>query len=142
MVLNKKVTGKAVALPIALAIGLLIDIAIMLVFVSVVAHLVIGEKMDEGAIGYAVMVVLPLITALGAFVSAGMVKSRCLLVCMMSGAIYYLTLIGVTAMFFGGQYDDVLTTAVLVCIGAAMAGVTKGMHGQRGRTRRRKFRHS
>lgn len=139
MVLNKKVTGKAVSMPVGLGVGLAVSLSMTLLFVAVIAHLILGEKLEEEAIGYGAMIVVPLAAAIGALAAAGVVKRRWMVVCIGSGALYFLSLLSITAFFFGGQYDGVGITALLIVIGVALVGAI-GLRGDK-RTSKKKRRY-
>lgn len=118
MVLNKKVTGKAVAMPTGLALGTGICLLITLAGAAVLAWLVNGESLGENGIGYGAIIILGLSSVCGAWTAAGSIKRRRVQVCMLTGLLYYLVLLAMTALFFGGQYQGMVVTAVVIFIGS------------------------
>lgn len=134
MVVNRKVTGRASTLPGGLALGAGASMVMTLVLSVVTAKLIDTGAMAESSVGYAAMVILLLSAGAGAVVSVGRIKRRKLLVCLVSGGIYYLLLLTVTAVFFGGQYTGMGVTALTVTGGSGAMGLL--MLGQ-GRGRRK-----
>lgn len=131
MVTNRKPTGRAVSMPAGLAAGAAAALGLTLALAALVAKLVETERLEEGGIGYGVMVILLLSSFTGAMVSAVRIKRQRLLVCLLSSVIYLGILLSMTALFFGGQYSGVGVTAILVLCGGALA-ILVGLRGERG----------
>ena len=140
MVRNMKVTGRAMAAPVGIGAGTGIAVAVTILGALVVAWMTDGMMLPEDGIGYGAMVTLLLASCLGARVAAGLVKRRRLLVCMATGGVYLLLLLGMTAFFFGGQYQGVAPTARLALGGALAAAMVGNPDGGRGTKKRHKFR--
>ena len=141
MVINKKVTGKAMSMPVGLAIGLAASLALTLAAAAIAANLILGQKIQETAIGYGAIIILLLASSIGAGLAAMLVKRRWMVVCLGAGGLYYLTLIGITALFFGGQYQGMGVTALAVLGGCGAVGLL-GLRGERSGAKRRKKYHS
>lgn len=140
MVVNKKVTGKSKPMAVGLTMGTAISLAVTLLGAAVMANLVLSEKLAEEAIGYGAMVILLLASTLGAWISAGLVKRRWMVVCLGAGGCYYLMLLSITALFFGGQYQGMGVTALLVLGGCGAVGLL-GLRGDKsGRKKAKKYR--
>ena len=134
MVVNRKPTGKAMSIPGGLAVGALFSIGATLLLTAVLAKLVEGETVQQENIGYGVMVILTVSAFTGALVSFGRIKRQRLLVCGLSGLLYFAILMSMTALFFGGQYSSVGVTALLILLGSAVAallGLKQGGGGRR-----------
>ena len=85
-------------------------------------------------VGYGIMVLLIVSSFAGAMISFGRIKRQRMLVCIVSGVIYFAMLMSMTALFFGGQYSAVGTTALLVLAGsgaAALLGLRQGRGAKR-----------
>ena len=136
MVTNRKVSGKAYSLPAGLAYGTVISLGITLVSAAVIGKLVDMEKMSWENVGYGVMVLLLAASFLGAVAAYGKIKRQRLPVCLLSGLLYYGTLLLITALFFGGQFEAVGVTAALVLAGSGTAGLI-GMRESRGGKKRK-----
>lgn len=117
MTLNGKVTGRAMTMPAGIAVGCGAAMLVTAAGSALVAKLISDEVLVDTAIGYGAMFIVLLASALGAAVSAAKVKRRRLQVCLLSGIVYYGMLLGMTAMFFGGQYQGMGVTALLVLAG-------------------------
>ena len=121
MVANRKVTGKAASMPAGLAAGGGVSLGLTVALAALVAKLVDGGTLGEGSIGYCAMGILLLSALAGAAVAVGRIKRQRMLVCSLSGAVYYGLLLAMTAMFFGGQYKGMGVTALMVLCGCALA---------------------
>ena len=124
MVLNQKPTGRATSMPMGLMIGATVNLGITLLSVGLIAKLVEGEGIAESQIGYAVMIMLMASAFLGALTAARKIRRQRLLVCALSGLVYFGILLGITALFFGGQYEAVVATCLLVMGGSMLAAIT------------------
>lgn len=125
---NHKVKGTATAVPIGLAVGGVISLIITLAGSAAIAHLVLKERLGEGGIGYASMVILLLSAVMGAWGAFSCIKKQRLQICLLSAAVYYLLLLGITALFFGGQYQGMGVTAAVILAGVMIVALfpTKG----------------
>lgn len=140
MTVNRKVTGTISTMPGGLAMGWGVSLAATLVGSALTAWLISGEKMAQTSVGYASLIILLMSAVLGAAVSWGRIRHRRMLVCLLSGTIYFLTLLCVTALFFGGQYQGIGVTALAVLGGSLGYGLL-GLRGKKsGYSRRRKIR--
>ncbi len=132
----KKVNGTAMSIFGGIGLGLLTSMVITLAGAAVAAWLVTTEKIGEGTIGYIVMVIIALSAAAGALMACGFIKRLRLQVCMLSACSYFLTLLAMTAMLFGGQYQGVIVTAVIIlitCVITAFIPSGKSRIGKRGK---------
>lgn len=139
MVVNRKVSGKASSMPAGLALGGAASLTATLVIAGILAKLVETEVLAEENIGYGVMILLFISSMLGSVISSVRIKRQRLLVCAMSGVIYMMILLSITALFFGGQYEAVGVTALLVVGGSivtALLGLNQNGGGKRRKVRR------
>lgn len=141
MTVNQKVTGTASSMAGGLAFGGFISLAVTITGAILCGFLVSGEMIPESGIGYGSMVILLGASVLGAAAAAGKIKHRRLFVCGMSGVIYYGTLLAITALFFGGQYQGMGVTALVVLAGCGIVILLGMKQGRRGVRRRNKIRH-
>ena len=119
--MNQKMTGRASTIPGGLAIGETVGMLITLLIVVVGAVLVSNEVIDFENIGYCSMIALVLGSVTGAVTAVKKIKRRKFLMGVLSGVVYYLMLLMVTALFFGGQYRGMGVTLLLV-LGGSIAG--------------------
>ena len=134
MVANKKITGRATSLPGGLAIGATCSLAATLILTAILAKMVKSETLPVEKIGYGIMVLLIVSSFAGAMIAFSRIKRQRMLVCIVSGVIYFAMLMSMTALFFGGQYSAVGTTALLVLAGSGTAALL-GLRQRRGTKR-------
>lgn len=125
------------SIPMGLLLGGGVSMAVTLGAVAVLAKLLDSEKLAWENVGTGIVVMLIAASFLGAMVSSGKIKRQRLLVCAASGALYFGMLLAITALFFGGQYESVWLTGVLILVGSGGA-VLIGLRGE-GKGRRRKI---
>lgn len=134
MVVNRKHTGRAMSLPAGLAVGAAGSLAMTIILTAVLAKLVEAETMPVENIGYGIMALLVISSFAGAMIAFGRIKRQRLMVCGVSGVIYFAVLMSITALFFGGQYSAVGVTALMVLAGSAVAALL-GLRQGRGAKR-------
>ncbi len=88
---------------------------------AMTAALVNGEIFAESAIGYGALIILITAAFLSAKVSYHKVKHRRAMVMGISGIAYYLCLLAINALFFGGQYAGMGVTAGAILAGSLCA---------------------
>lgn len=133
MILNQKPTGRAASMPVGLLFGAVISLGITMLAVALLAKLMSSGHMKESQLGYGIMVALLAASFGGALAAVGRIKRQRLMVCVLSGAIFFLILLSITALFFGGQYEAVGVTGILVLGGSMLAVLTGGRSGRRGK---------
>lgn len=140
MTVNQKVTGSASTIPGGLALGVLTSLGVTVLAAAVTAWLILRGTLAENSVGYCAMVILLLAAAAGSAVAIGRIKRRRLQMGLAAGAIYYGCLLAAAALFFGGIYDGMGVTALMVLCGSMLA-ILLGPGGQnRAVCRRRKKR--
>lgn len=123
-------------MPAGLLAGGICALAGTLVLSAILAKLVDMEVIPQDKIGYGIMVLLLLCAFLGANVACGRIKRQYLIVSAISAGIYFVVLICITALFFGGEYSGVGVTAMLVLCGSLLAAFARSGKGE-GRKRRK-----
>jgi len=131
MKVKQKVTGRAASVPAGIGWGVAVGMGITLVGAAVLAWMMSGEKLSGDALGYGIMIVLVIASGAGALTAAGKIKRLRVQMCLLTGGFYYLGLLSVTALFFGGKFQGMGITAVLVIIGCALAALM-GLKSQNG----------
>ena len=121
MVVNRKPTGTGKSMPAGLAMGWIVSVVITAVACGVITYLILDGKAGWEVMGYGAIIILIAASYAGAAVSCRMIMHRKLLVCILSGVIYYFSLTVVTVLLFGGQLDSIWITALLTAGGTAMA---------------------
>ena len=130
-------TGRALSMPAGLATGLTIGLATTLILSAILAKLVSIEKVKWGSVGYGIMIILLITSAIDSKATCFMIKRRKLIGCLLAGLLYWLSLIMITALFFGGQYDGMGVTGVIVFCGSAIVCLleSRGEKGKKANTR-------
>ncbi len=141
MAVNQKITGRTMSVPAGLAFGAVISMSVTILAAAVLAKLVDMETLAWESIGYGIMVLLMLASFLGASASYFRIKRQRLIVCMMSGMVYFALLLSMTALLFGGQYEAIGVTAVLIFCGSACAGLLGLRPGREGSRRKMRKQH-
>lgn len=139
MVANRKVTGTASSIPAGLALGAAVSLAITLAGAWIFAYLIAGEILKESSIGYCAMAIILLASVVSAAVAVGRIKRRRVYICGLSGLIYFGILLSMTALFFGGQYQAVGITALLILAGSGAVALL-GLRGEGTASHRKKKR--
>ncbi len=138
MIRNHTTTGRALSMPAGLAIGLCVSLVTTLMLSAILAELVSTEKLEWGKIGYGIMTILLITSVIGSKATCIMIKRRKLMVCLLAGLLYWISLIMITALFFGGQYDGMGVTGSVVFCGSAVVCLleSRGERGRKGNLRR------
>lgn len=133
---QQKATGRAMSMQGGLALGAGISTLVTLLLAIILAKLIDSEKLPWENVGYGIMITLIGASFLGAYCASKRIKRLHMLVCLTSGGIYFAVLLSMTALFFGGQYEAVGITALLVLAGCISAGLlslgrTKSGYGKK-----------
>lgn len=138
---NQRLSGRADSIPVGLTVGAISSILLTLVCSIILAKMVDKGKIQWENIGYGIMVQTMASSFAGAKIAYMRVKRQRLLICLLSGAIYYSVLIVIAAVFFGGQYDGMAVTALLVLAGCGSASLLGLRIGKTGQHKIKKIRH-
>ena len=135
-----KLTAKAMTIPAGLVLGVATALAVTGIGAGVGAWAVLRGMISEKVIGYLVMAILLLSSAAGAAVAAGTIQRLRGQMCLAAGGGYLLSLLAVTAVFFGGQYRGMGVTALMVLCGSVLVILLAPGGKNRAGCRRRKKR--
>lgn len=128
---KKMKQNTASSIPSGIGIGLLLSMVITLVGAALTAYLVYKESIPEEGMGYGILLTLLFSAAVGAWVAVKRIQRLRMQMCMLSGLSYYLTLLAMTALFFGGQYSAVGITALVVLGGCGTVAILGAGGGRR-----------
>lgn len=137
---HRKIKGSASSMPTGLFIGSVISLLVTLVGAAVTAFLVVKERIGENGIGYASMLILFLSTTLGALGAYNKIKKQRLKICLLSGGIYYLLLMAITALFFGGRYQAMGVTGLIILVGSICVAFLPSKNRDKIRIRKHAYR--
>ena len=130
MVADRNVTGKAMPMIGGILSGSGIALVLTLAGALVITWMVDGEILDQTNIGYGIMLVLLASSAVGAWSAVALVKRQRLPVTMAAGGLYLLWLLGIATLCFGGNYQGIVPTALMV-LGSSLAVALIG-NGKKG----------
>ena len=140
MVMTRKASGRAMTMPGGLVMGLVVSMVLTLSISLLLAKLVLTETMNIEGLGYGILILLLVASFTGAVTAHNQVKHRRVLVCMLSGVVYFAALLGITALFFGGQYTGIGVTGLLILGGSGAAAVMTTGKGSAAKSKKRKRR--
>ena len=129
MMLKKR--GRTSGIPAGIFAGLITALLITILLAAVTAVLIAGEKIGEDKALFGSAASLLLGAAFGGICAANVAGERKMIICLIHGAVYYVTLLCVTAVFFEGRYENIWITGLLV-LGAS---ISVGLLVMRGRKR-------
>lgn len=136
MKLMAKRDGRALSIPAGLTYGATVSVILLIGLCGIVAKLVLEGILAETDAGYGVLVLLLMSSFAGALTAHRKIKRQRMMVCLLTGVLYVMILISVTALFFGGQYEAVGVTILVVLGGAISAGLI-GVKEKRRRIRKK-----
>lgn len=113
--------GKTVSMPVGIAIGTSLAVITTIGGTAILASLMESESMQENAMKTSCMIMHFLSATLGALLSAALTKQKRLPVCIITAASYFGILLAMTALLFGGQYQNILPTVLIVIAGGGVA---------------------
>ena len=117
----KKQTGQAPSLIKAVAWGTGVAVVFALVWAMGLAKLIDGQMMQMEKVGYGTMAAHLTAVFMGTMASYRRGGHMGLIAAAVTGAMYYLVLLLINALFFGGHYAGLGTTLVLVFISTGLA---------------------
>jgi putative membrane protein (TIGR04086 family) len=129
MMLKKR--GRTSGIPAGIFAGVITALLITILLAAVTAVLIAGEKIGEDKALFGSAASLLLGAAFGGICAANVAGDRKMIVCLIHGAVYYVTLLCMTAMFFEGRYENIWITGLLI-LGAS---ISVGLLDMRGRKR-------
>lgn len=106
-------------IPFALLGGWLTAWITTLLLTLITTILLAGEHISETAIAPAAVVTISISAIASAMVAAGKTTEKRMIVCMINGGVYFLSLICCTALFFDGTYQGI-GGAALTVIGCSL----------------------
>ncbi len=129
---NRATLGGSAGMALHIAMGLVLSLGLTAAVCCLSAYLVSSGKMSESAIGYGAAAALLISSAGGAMLSAAKIGQHRMPVCLISGAVYFLSLLCCTALFFEGRFEGVGISALLILGGSGAAGLV-GLRQKRSR---------
>ena len=126
MIANRKVTGRASGVPAGLATGTTVSTIVTVILSTVIAHLIAKEMIEMNAVGYGAILILLVSSMAGGWTAAKKIKKMPMEMALANGAVYFVILVLLTAVVFGGRYQGMGVTFLCVGIGSVIAGISAG----------------
>lgn len=136
MGIHQKSTGRASSLGGGIAAGVAAALAVTLLLGALLAFFISREVVRQENLGYGVMAILFLSAALGSRLAYGRVRHRRPLVFLLAAIGYLVSLTAITALFFGGQFEGIFPTAMLIIGGSGTAFLLPGQGRESGKPRK------
>jgi len=133
---NVKESGSSI--PKAIGLSLIISAIITVLGTVAGAYLIQKEMIQQENIRIVVTAVLTLSSAAGACTAMYAAKRMKLQTSILSGVSYFLLLLSMTALFFGGQYDGIMVAALAIMAGCSVAALLNILPNKRGKSYKRK----
>ena len=125
MAKKRKLFSKGLTAPVAVALGVAISMAVMLLGALLMAYLVLKGSISMDALGIAAAVVLAIASALGSWCASILNAEKRFLVTALTALVFFLMLLGITAVFFDGMYSGLCFTALVILAGAGVTLLPK-----------------
>ena len=139
--MKSKMTSGTSTMAGAVGLGAAVSLTVTLIAAAIFAALISAETVPVGNMDYYGLVILLLAAIAGSAAASGRMQQKRLYLCLLTGAAYYLVLLAMTALFFGGQYQGMGATALVVLAGCAVVILLGLKGGKRGASRKSKIRH-
>lgn len=120
---SKKTPGSAISMPIGIMWGTFVSLLTTCSCAALLSWLILNGKIDHHILGYLIMGVLISASILGAITAGNMTKRRRMLVCCITGISYFLSMLGITALFFGGNFQGAEVGGCLIITGSMIVGM-------------------
>ena len=140
MVANRKVTGRASSVSGGLLVGSAVSMGMTLILSFLLALMISKEYLNADQMGYFAMGILIAAAWVGAATAFRKVKRMEMKMAMLNGGLYYLLLLAMTSLFFGGQFRDMGITLICILVGSGAGGIVgSGRLKQKPQKRYKKF---
>ena len=123
MIAAGRTTGKSMSIPGGLALSGVTSMCITLLFSLLLAKLLNDQKVSWDQVGYWIIVMLFTSAFLGAKAAITSIRRPRVVISVMSGTLYWALLLCITALFFGGNFDAVSETAMVIIAGSSCAAM-------------------
>lgn len=119
---NKK---REMGIPGGLAIGLAVSLVTTLLAIAILAWMISSAAVGESS-SYWLCGIQLVSAALGALAATICIQKMRLQISLLAGVMYYLTLLGINALFFNGAYADMGVSALMVLLGCTVIAFLPG----------------
>lgn len=123
MIGSGNLTGRSMSVQGGLILSGSTSLGITLLLSALLAKLLDSQRLSWEQAGYWIMVMLFTAAFAGAKAAIAAIKRQRLAVSAMSGVLYWGLLLCITALFFGGNFDAVPETALIIIAGSGCAAM-------------------
>lgn len=116
-----KSQGRASSMPRGILQGLFSGCVMMSMLLAVTAALIQKEMIPMERIGYFILVILFATSFIAAKTACRKIQRQKRGVCLLMGMTYYIFLLSLTALLFGGQFSSVIETGGVIAAGSICA---------------------
>ena len=127
----QKNTGDLKKYIASVVVGIVVSLLVMLVMITIAAILVCGEKIGENMLFYLCAAALIAASIAGATVAGAMAGECKIILSLINGAVFAIILMSINIAAYGGIYENIGPTMLLI-LGS---GLGAGLLGSRIRTR-------
>ena len=124
-------------IPKGIGLGVAVSFVSTIIMAAIGALLLSTEKLGEGQESLITVISMLLASALGAITAIGITAAKRLPVCLATGAGYFLTLLAITALFFGGMYSGVGESGLVIMAGVLSVALLS-LNSKKSNKKRRK----
>ena len=121
-------TGKASSISGGMAIAAFLSMITTLILSAVIAKLLDVERITWEQAGYWIMGLLYIASFIGGKSASAAIKRQKVLICIMSGVLYWGLMLCITALFFGAKFTAVWETAGMIAAGCGTAALLPEAH--------------
>lgn len=132
----------ATSIPVGISWGLTFGFSIILLGSITIAKLLDTKVIQWNQAGYWIMFMLLTASFSGAQITAGKIKRKYLQISFVFGFVLWVILLGLTAIFFGGQYSGAAVTAGLIITGSICAGLLHQTRNNKTSKKKTKYKRS
>lgn len=132
MLLNRRTKSTMSDVSTGVLLGVGVCLLLTLLGSIVLTWMIHAEALQSVAVGYGVICVLLLSSLVGTWIASVKVNRFRAQVCLITAVGYYVVLLAMTALFFGGRYQGMGVTAVVVILGCIIA-ILIGLKSQKGK---------
>lgn len=128
MCAKNNIKGKSMPLSIITGVG--VSLILTLVGASIAAMLLTAERIGIQAITACTIITAAVSVAGGAWAASILAGKRRIQVCLITGGGYFLVLLAMTALLFGGSYEKIHINLLTILLASGVVGFA-GLRGMR-----------
>ncbi len=136
MTIKRSQKGTASSVSAGLTVGTAVSMGITILGAMLLGRMIASEQLPWERVGYGIMLILFLSSFLGAYIACGRIKRKKMMIAGCSGLLYFAVLLMSTALFFGGQYEAVGVTALMILAGSGCCFLVRNTSRRAGKRRK------